>query len=159
MAAPQIDAAQLRALQAEGLSQNEIAKRLGAPRSTVRDRLKTLEPSTSLDTTTVVSTEPATSLDTTAVMSTEGIPNVYKDMIVTMMNDLQEIVVWWQERKATLHQANDASRETERTTFHVERRWVDAIRRQADLDHLTITHVVNEAFRQLFEGKQTQGTP
>jgi hypothetical protein len=50
-----------------------------------------------------------------------------------------------------LHQASDASRETERTTFHVERRWVEAIRRQADLDHLTITQVVNEAFRRSFE--------
>jgi hypothetical protein len=39
----------------------------------------------------------------------------------------------------------------ERTTFHVERRWIEDIRRQADLDHLTITQVVNEAFRQHFE--------
>jgi hypothetical protein len=39
----------------------------------------------------------------------------------------------------------------ERTTFHVERRRVEAIRRQADLDHLTITQVVNEAFRRSFE--------
>jgi hypothetical protein len=39
----------------------------------------------------------------------------------------------------------------ERTTFHVERRWIEAIRRQADLNHLTITQVVNEAFRRSFE--------
>jgi len=74
-------------------------------------------------------------------------------MLITMISDLQELVMWWQERKATLLQTNDASRETERTTFHVERRWIEAIRRQADLDHLTITQVVNEAFRQYFEGK------
>lgn len=72
-------------------------------------------------------------------------------MLITMINDLQELVVWWQDRKATLLQANDTSRETERTTFHVEKRWIEAIRRQADLDHLTITQVVNEAFRQYFE--------
>jgi hypothetical protein len=64
---------------------------------------------------------------------------------------ITEIVTWWQERKATLLQARDASRTTERTTFHVERRWVEAIRRQADLDHLTITQVINEAFRHYFE--------
>jgi len=39
----------------------------------------------------------------------------------------------------------------ERITFHVERRWIEAIRRQADLDGLTITQVVNQAFRQHFE--------
>jgi len=39
----------------------------------------------------------------------------------------------------------------ERTTFHVERRWIEAIRRQANLDGLTITQVVNQAFRQHFE--------
>ena len=56
-------------------------------------------------------------------------------------------------KNPTLEQASDASRETERTTFHVEKRWIEAIRRQADLDHLTITQVVNEAFRQHFKGK------
>ena len=86
-------------------------------------------------------------------VSTQGIPHVYNDLLVTMMSDLQEMVTWWQERKATLAQASDATRETERTTFHVEKRWVEAIRRQADLDHLTITQVVNEAFKQHFEGK------
>jgi hypothetical protein len=87
-------------------------------------------------------------------VSTQSVPPVYDDQLVSMISDLTEIVAWWQERKATLHQASDASRETERTTFHVERRWVEAIRRQADLDHLTITQVVNEAFRQHFEGKK-----
>jgi hypothetical protein len=38
-----------------------------------------------------------------------------------------------------------------RITFHVERRWIETIRRQADLDGLTITQIVNEAFRQYFE--------
>jgi hypothetical protein len=77
---------------------------------------------------------------------------VYGEQLISMISDLTELVTWWQERKATLEQASDASQETERTTFHVERRWVEAIRRQADLDHLTITQVVNEAFRQYFEG-------
>ena len=85
-------------------------------------------------------------------VSTQGGLPVYNDELISMISDLTEIVIWWHERKATLHQASDASRETERTTFHVERRWVEAIRRQADLDGLTITQVVNEAFRQHFEG-------
>ena len=84
-------------------------------------------------------------------VSTHSVPPVYDDLLISMISDLTEIVTWWQDRKATLLQAHDASRETERTTFHVERRWVEAIRRQADLDHLTITQVVNEAFRRYFE--------
>jgi hypothetical protein len=76
-------------------------------------------------------------------------------MLVEMMPDLQELITWWQERKTNLHQASDASRKTERTTFHVEQRWIDAIRRQADLDSLTYTQIVNEAFRKYFQGKNT----
>ena len=77
------------------------------------------------------------------------------DILIGMMTDLQEVVTWWQQRKATLAQASDTTQETERITFHVERRWIAAIRRQADLDGLTITEVVNQAFRQHFEGKST----
>jgi Homeodomain-like domain len=137
MTSPHIDDTQLQALAAEGLSPTEIAKRLGIPRSTIRDRLKKLDA--------------APPPEATPEVSTQGVPQVYSDMLLTMMSDLQELVLWWQGRKSTLLQASDASRETERTTFHVERRWIDAIRRQADLDHLTITQVVNEAFRQYFE--------
>src|SRR5262249_41842080 len=38
--------------------------------------------------------------------------------------------------KAVLEQASDPTQDTERITFHVERRWIEAIRRQADLDGL-----------------------
>ena len=138
MASPQIDDTQLHALAAEGLSPTEIAKRLGLPRSTVRDRLKRLD----------LAALPPPTED----VSTQRVPPVYDDLLLTMMSDLTEIVTWWQERKATLLQASDASRKTERTTFHVEQRWIEAIRRQADLDHLSITQVVNEAFRRYFEG-------
>jgi hypothetical protein len=86
-------------------------------------------------------------------VSTQGTPSVYDEQLISMISDLQEIVAWWHDRKTSLHQANNASRKTERTTFHVEQRWIDAIRRQADIDHLSITQVVNEAFRQYFAGK------
>ena len=169
MASPQIDDLQLSSLVAEGLSQNEIARRLGVPRSTIRNHLKKLElpvpyespappPADGPDPQSTQSihdvySESAEGIPDVYTETTQSIPDVYKDMLVTMMNDLQEVVVWWQERKATLQKASDATRETERTTFHVERRWIDAIRRQADLDGLTYTQIVNEAFRRYFEGK------
>jgi len=92
---------------------------------------------------------------TPAGMSAEGIPSADNDILIGMMTDLQEVVTWWQARKATLAHAVDTTQETERITFHVERRWIEAIRRQADLDHLTITQVVNRAFQTFFTGKST----
>jgi hypothetical protein len=76
-----------------------------------------------------------------------------EDVVIGLIPPLQELVAWWQSRKDILAQASDATQETERITFHVERRWIDAIRRQADLDHLTITQVVNGAFQQYFKRK------
>ena len=75
------------------------------------------------------------------------------DVVIGLIPALQEMVVWWESRKATLDQASDASQETERVTFHVERRWIEAVRRQADLDHVTITQVVNRAFATFFTEK------
>jgi hypothetical protein len=88
-----------------------------------------------------------------ADMSTESTPSVYNDVVIGLIPALEEIVAWWQGRKATLAQVSDTTQETERITFHVERRWIEAIRRQADLDGLTITQVVNRAFQQHFAGK------
>jgi hypothetical protein len=85
-------------------------------------------------------------------MSTQGPPSIYEDVVIGLIPALQEMVAWWQDRKATLEHASDASRQTERITFHVEQRWIEAIRRQADLDGFTYTQIVNEAFRQYFEG-------
>jgi hypothetical protein len=74
-------------------------------------------------------------------------------VVIDLIPALQEMAAWWQSRKDTLTQACDTTQETERITFHVERRWTEAIRRQADLDGLTITHVVNQAFRHHFDGQ------
>ena len=76
-----------------------------------------------------------------------------EDVVIGLIPALQELAAWWQSRKDTLAQANDATQETERITFHVERRWIEAIRRQADLDHLIITQVVNRAFETFFTEK------
>ena len=72
-----------------------------------------------------------------------------------MADDLSEVVTWWRERKAALQTSQDESRETRRVTFFVEKRWEEAIRRQSDLDGLTYTQIVNDAFRQYFDGKST----
>jgi len=80
---------------------------------------------------------------------------VHENPVIGLILALQEIVAWWQSCNATLEHAQDASRQTKRITFHVEQRWIEAVRRQADLDGLTYTQIVNEAFRQYFEQKYT----
>jgi len=85
-------------------------------------------------------------------LSNHDTPPGYEDVVIGLIPALQEIVAWWQSRQTVLEQAQDASRQTERITFHVEQRWIEAIRRQADLDGFTYTQLVNEAFRQYFEG-------
>lgn len=77
-------------------------------------------------------------------------PSAPETPLISLIPTLQELAAWWEDRKTTLAKASDASQETERVTFHVEKRWIEAIRRQADLDHLTITQVVNRAFEVFF---------
>ena len=137
-----VDADKILALHAEGLSQTEIARRLDIPPSTLRDRLKKLG----------LSGSPL--IAPTAPPAT-GIPQAIPQSdvrLITMISDLQELVAWWQERKAALAHASDGSRTTQRFTVHVEQRWIEAIRRKSDLDRLTYTQIVNDAFRHYFEG-------
>jgi hypothetical protein len=140
-----IDEHQLRALHQEGLSLPAIARRLHTSKAAVGWRVKAL----GLDKETPESTEGAPTVDSTPAADVgEAPPDAFA-----------EVLAWWRDRQAALHEASDASRQTERTTFHVEHRWVEAIRRQADLDGLTYTQVVNAAFRQYFQGMSTGGGP
>jgi hypothetical protein len=77
-------------------------------------------------------------------------PPPAETQLITLIPTLQELAAWWEDRKVTLAKSSDASQETDRATFHVEKRWIEAIRRQADLDHLTITQLVNRAFQSFF---------
>ena len=140
-----IDEHQLRQLHQQGLSQQAIATRLHTSKTTVLRRVKAL----GLDQETPESTAGAPPVDSAPAADVgEAPPDAFA-----------EVLAWWQARKAALAQASDASRQTERTTFHVEHRWVEGIRRQADLDGLTYTQVVNAAFRQYFQGKSPSGGP
>jgi hypothetical protein len=136
-----IDEHQLRALHQEGLSLPAIARRLHTSKAAVGSRVKAL------------------GLDRDAPESPARPPAVDRAPAEALPDELAELRQWWRDRQAALHEASDASRQTERTTYHIERRWVEAIRRQSDLDDWTYTQVVNEAFRQYFEGLSTRGGP
>jgi hypothetical protein len=80
----------------------------------------------------------------------QGRPTKYTTIPATRLDDLHEIVDWWRDRRAALPPFPETSRKTERVTFQGERRWLEALRRQPDLDRTTMTQVVNQAFQGCF---------
>src|SRR6185295_14659759 len=106
--------AQLKTLYEEkGLSPGEIAHRTGLPKSTLNARIKAL----GLTRKHAAATRPpAIAMDTLTQPQIAALP---------------ELLDWWQRRQETRAAAAEGARQTERVTFHVEKRWIDAIRRQA----------------------------
>ena len=138
-----IDDAEVRTLLEQGLSHRAIAEQLDASKSAVTRAIERLS----------LGKIPKTSTKSTPAVDIGSEEGRRADPPEALSGDLAEMVAWWNDRKAVLHQASDASRQTERTTFHVEHRWVEAIRRVADLDNQTMTQIVNDAFRQYFSQK------
>jgi hypothetical protein len=66
--------------------------------------------------------------------------------------ELVDLVAWWRAR----HQAGqETPKKLERATYHVEPRWVEAVKREADKTGESYAAVVNRAFAQYFAGKST----
>jgi len=143
----------LRLYEQERFSQYEIARQLGIPRATVRNRLAKLLKPSQREIVVAVSTNGRAAVDATAPPPgrTRG---TRPQRLLSTRKDyqaLRELLAWWHERAAASARASDASRQTERMTFHVEQRWREAIRRTCDREGMTLTQIVNEAFRQYFE--------
>ncbi len=137
--ATEITDTELQNLISQGLSQNEIARRTNIPRSTLRRRLE--------------------KLGTPQVYSgtqDEGMPNVYQgtqipDEPTETGNELQEMLAWFREHKRALQPRDDPEQETQRQTYHVQKRYIEAIKRASDLEHVSIMEIVNRAFKQFFD--------
>ena len=128
----------LQKLIQEGLSQNEIARRTGIPRSTLRRRLEKLG---------------TPQVDESVPQSEDrGVPTVHyspplADEIITELTDMLE---WWRVRKHAIQTEEDAEQETQRQTYHVQKRYIEAIKRAADLERVSIMEIVNRAFAHYF---------
>ena len=125
-----IDEQRLQELLAQQLSHREIARQLNIPRTTLQRHL--------------------------GKMSTQ---HVYKSVpqetasSIDVQDDLTEIIAWWRERKRLAETPPDPERETQRQTYHVEKRYIEAIKREADLEQTSITEIVNRAFQHFFAGR------
>jgi hypothetical protein len=64
--------------------------------------------------------------------------------------DFWELIEWWRERK--LQRVYESTpRETARQTYHVEKRFIRPIHQEAEAEGVSITEVVNRAFRGYFD--------
>ena len=136
--ATNITNAELQQLIGEKISQNEIARRTGMSRSTLRRRIKKLS-------------TPQAPTDTPY----ESTPKVYTGIQTAVefaesWDEFQEMLAWWRERKRALQTGADTEQETERKTYHVQKRYIEAIERASDLEHVSITEIVNRAFGYYF---------
>jgi hypothetical protein len=139
--AQEVDQKQLRKLLAEKLPQREMARRLKVPRSTLQRIIKGIDAPVSAQ---------ASGSD-----SGNGLPVVDTGKLTpaeaeAVRADFWELIEWWRERR--VQRAQDSTpRETARQTFHVETRFIRLIHREAEAEGVSITEVVNRAFRVYFD--------
>ncbi len=141
-----IDAVQLRRLLAQCLSQREIARRLGIPRSTLQAHLKRLKPV-------------EVHRGTPTVLPRRGPRPPQMDYLPqtpaeldAIKADLLEVVQWWRARKMPRVDPG-GPRDTQRWTVHVEKRWIARVKEQAELEGVSQAEIVDRALRQYFEGR------
>ncbi|SRR6266545_1405794 len=67
--------------------------------------------------------------------------------------DLQALAHWWQERHHLAQQDESPERKLARQTYHVEQRYIDAVKREADRTGESYAAVVNRAFARYFAGR------
>ena len=67
--------------------------------------------------------------------------------------DLQALASWWQQRQHLAQQEDDPDRKLTRQTYHIEQRYIDAVKREADRTGESYAAVVNRAFARYFAGR------
>jgi transcriptional regulator with XRE-family HTH domain len=122
---------------AQGLSQREIAKRTGMPRTTLQRLLKAPYMPEVLP---------------------EGRPQVAKSRplsqsLVDAGPVLLEMAEWWVQRQAAAAAPVGGRVETRRYTFHAEVSLIDLVQREADAERVSYSEVINRALRQYFVGR------
>jgi hypothetical protein len=137
----EVDEQRVRRLLAQGKSQREIAQALKIPRTSLQRLIKTLYGSSSLH---PLSSAPAISppvVDTGTLSLTE---------LDAVKADFWETITWWGDRKLKVVQAS-TPRDTHKQIYHVERRYIELIKHEAETEGVSITEVVNRTLRMYFE--------
>jgi hypothetical protein len=144
-----IDLAEAHQLQAQGLSTAEIARRLRLPVSTLKDHLRR---ALSAKTTEVYKSRPTKVHKSGAAEVSQGASTpVRLDLPSADMRELQEVLGWWRKRKHLLNVANATPAPTERWTVHVEKPFIERIKAEAEMEHVTVTEVINRIIRHYYQ--------
>jgi hypothetical protein len=98
-------------------------------------------------TTPPVTASPARDADRLLVVNTEKLT---AEEMEAVEGDFWELIEWWRDRKLQRVYAS-TPRETARQTYHVEKPFIRMIHREAESEGISITEVVNRAFRAYFE--------
>jgi len=78
-----------------------------------------------------------------------GLSPAFIETLTTAWPELAEMLSWWRTRK----QVQETTEKLARTTWHVAPRWVEAVRREANLTGESYAAVVNRALATYFRGK------
>jgi hypothetical protein len=145
--------AQIQTLLDQGHSQRSIAKELHISRTTVGRIVQKLQ---SVEVHREGTPEKGVHKSTPEQQQTGTPQQVYPGTpilreLTESWDDLKALLVWWKERKRAPSIARDADRETQRQTYHVQKRYIEAIKRAADLERVSIMEIVNRAFRKFFD--------
>jgi predicted XRE-type DNA-binding protein len=146
-----IDLDAVHQLQAQGISQREIARRLRIPKSTLHDAMKRSLPAKSTDVLKGRSTQVHKSGLSTEVHN-RGATKVHIDLPLADLAEFQEVLAWWRRRKHLLSLANETPTDTERWTLHIERSFIAKIKAEAEAEHVTVTEVINRIIRHYYAG-------
>jgi len=149
-----IDEALVQTLLDRGHSQRAIATELNIPRTTVGRIIRKLKSTGVHQESTPEKSVPEAALeprlDGTPKEVHQGTPLMQE--LTESRDDLKAMLVWWRERKRAPSLARDEDRATQRQTYHVQKRYIAAIKRAADLERVSIAEIVNRAFEQFFHG-------
>ena len=74
------------------------------------------------------------------------------EALMTAWPDLQRMLAWWLQRQ---QYAQESPAKLERVTYHVAPKWIEAVRREADVTGESYAAVVNRAFAQYFAERST----
>jgi Helix-turn-helix/Ribbon-helix-helix protein, copG family len=133
----------LEQMLANGLSQREVSKRTGVPRTTLQRLLKQpLAPE-------------VIPLRQPQVDRSRPLPQRLEDAGPVLL----EMVAWWLQRQAAASTPAGGRRETKRYTFHAQVELIDLVQREADAQRVSYSEIINEALRQYFGGSARREAP
>jgi hypothetical protein len=148
---PPFDVERYRDLQAQGHSNRKIAELMGMPESTLRDNLKILQAQHNqgipMETQGIPIPESHTEPIESAEVTSGGHQVDLEHYLPGLVDELKAMLGWWRQRQQSAQQPTE---KLERVTYHVAPKWIEAVRREADLTGESYAGVVNRAFAQYF---------